>query len=172
MIEFSTQQVSADSKETLLALGILLCFALVAAGYVFKKGMEKGDRTTHELLLKCVIIITSVVPQQLPMQMALAVNTAMMALMKKGIFCTEPCVPLPNPGPRDAGVAAEPGAAIYPPLVLADAPHPRYTRACSSHLQVSGAVFWKSLALFVRQDRDTHHRPARPRRSALCQQGK
>eukprot|EP00041_Stephanoeca_diplocostata_P039356 m.1618071 g.1618071 ORF g.1618071 m.1618071 type:complete len:1536 (+) comp25376_c1_seq1:138-4745(+) len=90
MIEFSTQHVSADSKETLYALGILLVFALVAAGYVLKKGLEKGDRTTHELLLKCVIIITSVVPQQLPMQMALAVNTALMSLMKKGIMCTEP----------------------------------------------------------------------------------
>ena len=90
MIEFSAQKVSADSKETLMALGILLIFAMMSAGYVLKKGLEKGDRTTHELLLKCVIIITSVVPQQLPMQMALAVNTALMNLMKKGIFCTEP----------------------------------------------------------------------------------
>ena len=60
--------MSADSKETLIALFILLIFALVAAGYVLKVGMEKGDRTTHELLLKCVIIVTSVVPRQLPMQ--------------------------------------------------------------------------------------------------------
>ena len=90
MIEFSTEQVSADSAETGFALLILLCFALVSAGYVLKTGLEKGDRTTHELLLKCVIIITSVVPRQLPMQMAMAVNTALMALMKNGIFCTEP----------------------------------------------------------------------------------
>ena len=61
-----------------------------AAGYVLKKGLEKGDRTTHELLLKCVIIITAVVPRQLPMQMAVAVNHALMTLLKKGIFCTEP----------------------------------------------------------------------------------
>ena len=90
MIEFSTEQVSADSKETGLALLVLLCFALASAGYVLKKGLEKGDRTTHELLLKCVIIVTSVVPRQLPVQMAMAVNTALMALMKAGIFCTEP----------------------------------------------------------------------------------
>lgn len=90
MIEFSTKKVSADSKETLYALGILFIFALAASSYVFHKGMMKGDRTTHELLLKCVIILTSVVPQQLPMQMALAVNQALMALMKKGVFCTEP----------------------------------------------------------------------------------
>ena len=92
LIEFSTQTVSADSKETISALLILVVFALVAAGYVLKVGLEKGDRTTHELLLKCVIIITSVVPRHLPMQMAMAVNTALMALTKAGIFCTEPYV--------------------------------------------------------------------------------
>lgn len=90
LIEFSQQQVSADSKETLIALLVLLMFALVAAGYVLKVGLEKGDRTTHELLLKCVIIITSVVPRQLPMQMAMAVNTALLALTRASVFCTEP----------------------------------------------------------------------------------
>lgn len=55
-----------------------------------KTGLEKGDRTTHELMLKCVIIITSVVPRQMPVQMAMAVNQALMSLTKNGIFCTEP----------------------------------------------------------------------------------
>jgi cation-transporting ATPase 13A1 len=90
MIEFSQQKVSDDSKDTLLALAILLVFALIASFYVFRRGMEKGDRTTHELLLRCVIIVTSVVPRHLPMQTALAVNTALMALMKAGVMCTEP----------------------------------------------------------------------------------
>lgn len=90
MIEFSNQAVSADSKETMAALFILLVFALISASYVFQKGMAKGDRTTHELLLKCIIIVTSVVPRQLPVQMALAVNHALMALFNEGIFCTEP----------------------------------------------------------------------------------
>ena len=49
MIEFSTQSVSADSTDTLYALLLLLFFAIIAAGYVLKKGLEKGDRTTHEL---------------------------------------------------------------------------------------------------------------------------
>lgn len=90
MIEFSQQSVSSDTRETLLALLVLLVFALVSAAYVLKRGLDKGDRTTHELLLRCVIIVTSVVPRQLPMQMALAVNTALMALMKAGIMATEP----------------------------------------------------------------------------------
>jgi cation-transporting ATPase 13A1 len=52
--------------------------------------MAKGDRTTHELLLKCVMIVTSVVPRHLPMQTAMAVNTALISLTKAGLFCTEP----------------------------------------------------------------------------------
>ena len=90
MIEFSQQSVNGDLRETGFALLLLLCFALVAAAYVLHEGMIKKDKTTHELLLKCVIIITSVVPRQFPMQMAMAVNMALMALMKGGIFCTEP----------------------------------------------------------------------------------
>merc|ERR1719215_1789162 len=55
-----------------------------------KKGLEKGDKTLYELVLKCVIIISSVVPRSLPMTMAVAVNTALMTLMRAGVFCTEP----------------------------------------------------------------------------------
>jgi manganese-transporting P-type ATPase len=90
MIEFSQQTVSGDMKETGLALLLLFVFALVASGYVLKIGLEKKEKTTHELLLRCVIIITSVVPRQFPMQMAVAVNMALMSLSKSGIFCTEP----------------------------------------------------------------------------------
>jgi cation-transporting ATPase 13A1 len=74
----------------MLALLVLLAFALVAAGYVLKTGLEKGEKTPHELLLKCIIILTAVVPRQLPMQMAVAVNTALMALLRAGVYCTEP----------------------------------------------------------------------------------
>jgi cation-transporting ATPase 13A1 len=90
MIEFSAQSVSSDSKDTGFALLLLMLFALVASAYVLKEGLRKGEKTQHELLLRCVIIITSVVPRQLPMQMAMAVNMALMALMKCSIYCTEP----------------------------------------------------------------------------------
>jgi len=90
LIEFSTTKVSSNAKEMGLTLLMLLFFALCAAGYVMHQGLKKGDRTTHQLLLKCVIIITAVVPQHLPAQVAFAVNHALMSLHKKGIFCTEP----------------------------------------------------------------------------------
>lgn len=90
MIEFSQQSVSGDIKETGMALFMLFIFAIMASGYVLNDGLIKKEKTTHELLLKCVIIITSVVPRQFPMQMAVAVNMALMSLSKAGIFCTEP----------------------------------------------------------------------------------
>ena len=71
---------------------------------MLREGLRKREKTTHELLLKCVIIITSVVPRQFPMQaspyptlpypipypiviydclqMAMAVNMALMSLSK------------------------------------------------------------------------------------------
>ena len=71
MIEFSQQTVSGDAWETGLALFILFIFAIIASGYVLKEGLRKKEKTTHEILLKCVIIITSVVPRQFPMQVTI-----------------------------------------------------------------------------------------------------
>jgi cation-transporting ATPase 13A1 len=90
MIEFSQEQVTGDSRETLVLLLILLVFALVSAGHVLRTGLAEGKRSQYELLLRCVFILTTVVPPELPMQTALAVNTSLMALHKAGVFCTEP----------------------------------------------------------------------------------
>ena len=90
MIEFSQENVTADKKETALQLLFLFCFALCAASYVLKRGLEDPERPTYKVLLKCVLILTQVVPPSLPMQMAFAVHTALMSLMRSGIYCTEP----------------------------------------------------------------------------------
>jgi magnesium-transporting ATPase (P-type) len=63
---------TGNAAETGMALLLLFVFALMASGYVLKEGLRKKEKTTHELLLKCVIIITSVVPRQLPMQVSKA----------------------------------------------------------------------------------------------------
>jgi cation-transporting ATPase 13A1 len=96
MVEFSQAEVRTDRKDTLKLILLLLCFALAAVAYVIYQklsgtGTEKLTKMNeYKLMLRCVMIITSVVPPELPMQMALAVNTALMALHKKGVMCTEP----------------------------------------------------------------------------------
>merc|ERR1719210_2575649 len=52
--------------------------------------LKDPTRPTYKTLIRCTQIITSVVPPSLPMQMAFAVNTALMSMLKAGIYCTEP----------------------------------------------------------------------------------
>ncbi|CEQ39188.1 SPOSA6832_00699 [Sporobolomyces salmonicolor] len=86
---FSTETVTANNIESFLFIAFLLVFALAASAYVWTKGIEQ-DRKRSKLLLDCVIIITSVVPPELPMELSMAVNASLVALSKYSIFCTEP----------------------------------------------------------------------------------
>ena len=86
---FSTERVSANNLESFLFTGFLLIFAIAASRYVWVKGIERGLRKS-KLLLDCVMIITSVVPAELPMELSLAVNASLGALQGYAIFRTGP----------------------------------------------------------------------------------
>ncbi|TYZ58913.1 hypothetical protein PybrP1_009517, partial [[Pythium] brassicae (nom. inval.)] len=89
-IIYSSQRVTANNAEAMWFIAFLLCFALGAAGVVLHEGLQDASRNRFKLLLHCVMIVTSVVPPELPMELSLAVTNSLIALAKVGVFCTEP----------------------------------------------------------------------------------
>ncbi|CDK26699.1 unnamed protein product [Kuraishia capsulata CBS 1993] len=86
---FSSERMSVANKEAFFFILFLLVFAIIASWYVWVEGTKMG-RVQSKLILDCIIVITSVVPPELPMELTMAVNSSLSALGKHFIYCTEP----------------------------------------------------------------------------------
>ena len=90
-ILFSAEKsVGSQSMETFYFIGILVIFAILASATVLYYGYLDDSRNKFKLILHCIMIITSVIPPELPMELSLAVTTSLAALGKCLVYCTEP----------------------------------------------------------------------------------
>ena len=86
-----TQSDGINTKDTFLFIIILLFCAVFSSGIVLKHGWNDPTRNRFKLILHVIIIITSVVPPELPMELSLAVTSSLADLIKRcSVYCTEP----------------------------------------------------------------------------------
>jgi len=85
-----TANDGVNSNDTFKFILLLLLCAVFSALLVLSHSWYDPTRNQFKLLLHVVIILTSVVPPELPMELSLAVTSSLSDLMKLNVFCTEP----------------------------------------------------------------------------------
>ena len=89
-ILFASQRIAVESKGSIQLLMFLTIFAIMASAYVIYYGIKSTTISTFRIIVEVLLIITSTIPPDLPIELTLSVNSSLLALSKLLVFCTEP----------------------------------------------------------------------------------
>jgi len=86
----SSSEQGVNNTDTLVFVFGLFLFALVAAYHVYAHSKNDPTRNSFKLLLHLIIIVTSVIPPELPMELSLAITSSISDLMTRSrVWCSE-----------------------------------------------------------------------------------
>ncbi|KAK8898836.1 hypothetical protein M9Y10_001128 [Tritrichomonas musculus] len=89
-ILYSSEKISVESKDSYYLLLFLSVFAILASGYLAYYGMKAHAFSTFRLIVETLLILTSTIPPDLPLQTNFQINSSLLALSRLKVFCTEP----------------------------------------------------------------------------------
>lgn len=78
-----------NKKNDIIIIGILLIFAFFASCYVLKEGIQREGFISKKLLIRCLIIITSIIPTDLPIEFSLIIYNSLFFFESKKIVCIQ-----------------------------------------------------------------------------------
>ncbi|KAI5187452.1 manganese-transporting P-type ATPase [Nematocida homosporus] len=85
----SEDVVGENNYEAYLFILAMLIFAICSCVYVVRVSVGLG-KTVYKIMLECIMILTNVVPPELPMELTIAVNSSLQELVTLGVYCLEP----------------------------------------------------------------------------------
>eukprot|EP00053_Salpingoeca_punica_P016289 m.153139 g.153139 ORF g.153139 m.153139 type:complete len:1178 (+) comp16932_c0_seq1:66-3599(+) len=84
------EPATSNSREVWFLIGLLVVAAVAAAAYVWTRAIAQGRKNLRKLFIECLLIVASVVPPELPLQLSLAATNSLAAIQKLMITCTQP----------------------------------------------------------------------------------
>lgn len=148
------EEVSVNDKEAFGFIGVLLVFAVVAGGYTWREGLKMG-KTSYKIFLEVILIITNVVPTELPLELSMAVNSCVKSLMDLGVFCLEP-FRIPMAGKVDVCCFDKTGTLTETQMELSEVKYPSKStvgvlRNCHSMVLVENKLRGDPLEISINQ---------------------
>jgi len=80
---FNNENLNIKQGEAFILIFILLLFSIWSSVNILIQGLDDPDRDKNKLFLRCILIITTVVPPELPMILTIAVNSSLVYLQRK-----------------------------------------------------------------------------------------